>query len=345
MAAVIATAIISLATEPITAEQLVRNKRGLSDFFKRFWSIRKKINPMPYQPQSSIYPSSLNQDYLLSQASNYYPIYQPSSQYGPQYGPQFFSESAPVGQANQIDYQEYPLRQVANNYYPSASSQYQQQPEYQRGNLQEMNGYQNSQTIQPDESVQKASYYYPNQGQIGTSPYTFHANPSQANTFNSKPYGNQPGTLDVHQVLDQFIRSAGLSPQGDHENANKDRAYNEDKALSVKKLYSYPFYFSSSGDRPYTIRRQSFDEGNYVDEQPTSKVTVKRVSKPVSAAKIDSVSKKQTQPVQTLTDNDSVAAVLLDDESSFIAKNAAALQDFLANKPSQNNSSDAQADN
>lgn len=309
----------------------------------------------------------MNQDYMMSQASNYYPIYQlsqPSNQYGPQYSPQFFSESAPIGQANQIDYQEYPLRQGTNNYYP-VSNQYSQQSEYQQGN-----GHQN---IQPDESIQKPSYYYPKKGgQIGTSPYTFHANPSQANAFNSKPYGNQPGTLDVHQVLDQFIRSAGLSPHGDHENANKDRAYNEDQALSVKKLYSYPFYFSSSGDRPHTIRwvdfffkkqinkfdqsihlnhslsRQSIDEANYIDEQPMPKVIAQRVNKPTSAAKIELpvMNGKQEQPIQTQTiaDNDStVAAVLLDDENSFIAKNAAALQEFLANKPSsKNNNNDAQ---
>ncbi|KAH7645094.1 uncharacterized protein LOC124492727 [Dermatophagoides farinae] len=346
MATLIAVAIITLTTDHISADQFVRNKRGLSDFFKRFWNIRKKVNYMPYQQQSSIYPNSMNQDYVLPQASNYYPIYQLSqsgNQYG-QYEPQMYGESSSVNNANQIDYQEYPLRQPTNNYYPSSSNQYQHQhqPDYQRGNPNN-NGYQNSQAIQPDESVQKASYYYPNQGgQIGTSPYTFHANPSQANTFNSKPYGNQPGTLDVHQVLDQFIRSAGLSPHGDHENANKDRAYNDDQALSVKKLYSYPFYFSSSGDRPYTIRRQSMDE----DEQPMD--TVQRVvSKP--AVKMEPVSSKKNQAVQTLTVNDVMADIVLDDERSFIAKNAAALQDFLANKRTPQNTStstsDAKADN
>ena len=79
-------------------------------------------------------------------------------------------------------------------------------------------------------------------------------------------------------------------------------------------------------------------------------ITPQRVNKPTSAAKIELpvMNGKQAQPIQTQTiaDNDStVAAVLLDDENSFIAKNAAALQEFLANKPSsKNNNNDAQTD-
>lgn len=44
MATLIAVAIITLTTDHISADQFVRNKRGLSDFFKRFWNIRKKVN-------------------------------------------------------------------------------------------------------------------------------------------------------------------------------------------------------------------------------------------------------------------------------------------------------------
>lgn len=82
------------------------------------------------------------------------------------------------------------------------------------------------------------------------------------------------------------------------------------------------------------------------DEQPMD--TVQRVvSKP--AVKMEPVSSKKNQAVQTLTVNDVMADIVLDDERSFIAKNAAALQDFLANKRTPQNTStstsDAKADN
>lgn len=80
-----------------------------------------------------------------------------------------------------------------------------------------------------------------------------YAYPSAGDQFASRPYSSNPGTLDVHQVLDQFIRSAGLSPQGDHGAVKGDQHYDGSDlkpALSVKKLISYPFYFSSSGDKP-----------------------------------------------------------------------------------------------
>ena len=92
---------------------------------------------------------------------------------------------------------------------------------------------------------QNSGYYGQASQQYGTS-----VNPAQANTFHSQPYGSNAGTIDVHQVLDQFIRSAGLSPQGDHENAKGDQSYAESETKPVftfKKLYSYPFYMSSSG--------------------------------------------------------------------------------------------------
>ncbi|KAI2802036.1 hypothetical protein BLOT_010228 [Blomia tropicalis] len=92
----------------------------------------------------------------------------------------------------------------------------------------------------------------------------------QRNYFQAKPYGQSPGTIDVHQVLDQFIRSAGLSPQGDHDSV-KSGMYGAESnlkpAVSIKKLISYPFYFSSSGDKPtsygHSIRRQSNDDVLY----------------------------------------------------------------------------------
>lgn len=77
--------------------------------------------------------------------------------------------------------------------------------------------------------------------------------------FSARPVDySGSATIDVHKVLDSFIRSAGLSPQGDHENVKKvsgvgNLAYAASglkPVLSVKKLISYPFYFSSSGDKP-----------------------------------------------------------------------------------------------
>ena len=46
MAIVVTIVIILLITNSIQAQQFIRNKRGLSDFFKRFWNIRKKVNPV-----------------------------------------------------------------------------------------------------------------------------------------------------------------------------------------------------------------------------------------------------------------------------------------------------------
>lgn len=65
----------------------------------------------------------------------------------------------------------------------------------------------------------------------------------------SSAYGpgyNANGNLDLHQVLDQFVRSAGLSPQGDHEaQASTIQSKGDSPVFSFKKLYSFPFYLSS----------------------------------------------------------------------------------------------------
>ncbi|UXI22231.1 runt-like protein [Sarcoptes scabiei] len=204
-------------------------------------------------------------------------------------------------------------------------------------------------TAQSDESVSKPSYYYPTlssqQSQvqyqyspemIGTSPYTFHENPSQMNTFKSRPYGSNPGTLDVHKVLDQFIRSAGLSPKGDHDNVYNGNS--DEKALSVKKLYTYPFYFSSSGDRPTSIRRHSNDEydadkqqfypeialGNSIPSSSNSLKSNQNSWQKSSKIKMDYI----TKPMKVAPENGN------EDETIFIARNAAALQDFLNAKKS-----------
>lgn len=68
-------------------------------------------------------------------------------------------------------------------------------------------------------------------------------------TYTAQNYGQSPNTIDVHQVLDQFIRSAGLSPQGDHE-AQASHASSFAKAGTTpvfvfKKLFSFPFYLSA----------------------------------------------------------------------------------------------------
>ena len=68
-------------------------------------------------------------------------------------------------------------------------------------------------------------------------------------TYTAQDYGQSPNTIDVHKVLDQFIRSAGLSPQGDHE-AQASHASSFAKAGTTpvfvfKKLFSFPFYLSA----------------------------------------------------------------------------------------------------
>jgi hypothetical protein len=76
-------------------------------------------------------------------------------------------------------------------------------------------------------------------------------------TFTPQSYGSSPGTMDFNQVLDQFVRSAGLSPQGDHEAQSlqsKGDSFAQSETspvFSFKKLYSFPFYLSTdqnSGD-------------------------------------------------------------------------------------------------
>lgn len=129
-----------------------------------------------------------------------------------------------------------------------------QQQQYQEQGQDPSVQYQNAAgAVQPDESIQRPNYVYsqaPNQ--YPSSNYRPQT-PSQSQTFASRPYGPGPGSIDVHQVLDQFIRSAGLSPQGDHDSVRGDNSFAESQTkpvFSLKKLYSYPFYMSASGDKP-----------------------------------------------------------------------------------------------
>jgi len=58
-------------------------------------------------------------------------------------------------------------------------------------------------------------------------------------------------SLDIHQVLDELIRSAGLSPQGDHSpqalqsKGDSFAKSGTSRVFSFKKLYSFPFYLSN----------------------------------------------------------------------------------------------------
>lgn len=75
-------------------------------------------------------------------------------------------------------------------------------------------------------------------------------------TFTPQSYGSSPGTIDPYQVLDQFVRSAGLNPQGDHEAQSlqsKGDSFAQSgtsPVFSFKKLYSFPFYMSTDPNVP-----------------------------------------------------------------------------------------------
>jgi len=150
---------------------------------------------------------------------------------------------------NQESYQQ-SQQGVANQ----QSGQYQGQSQYTSGQDMMSPHQQSSQqqsadaqdSVVPDQNGQGGNYMEE------SAPHPVYGRPqayqSDPNQFHGRPYGNSPGTIDVHQVLDSFIRQAGLSPQGDHDNAV---AGSEVKPVfSVKKLYSYPFYLSASGNKP-----------------------------------------------------------------------------------------------
>lgn len=209
-----------------------------SNFYPSLFQLSQAIGEQAYPGYYQAAAAAVQQAVQNSQQSS------PSS--SSHLNPQQYSQIYSEGNGNS-ESMEHPSGYSQSTSQSQQNSYYYPRPQQQAQQSQSYPSYSGPQT---DES--KSNYYYSantmHNGPIGTSPYTFHSNPSAANTFKSRPYGNNPGTIDVHQVLDQFIRSTGLSPHGDHDSTNK--GYTDDKALSVKKLYSYPFYFSSSGDKP-----------------------------------------------------------------------------------------------
>ncbi|KAH9395435.1 hypothetical protein TYRP_020754 [Tyrophagus putrescentiae] len=165
--------------------------------------------------------------------------------------------------------------------------------------------------------------------------------------------GSNPGTLDVHQVLDQFIRSAGLSPQGDHEAVKGDQHYADGAdlkpALSVKKLISYPFYFSSSGDKPtsygQSIRRHSQDETIFKSALNQNLLASQKMEQPAnSESKMEPSSSSSSSSSSSASSPSSYSQAAVsssDEESQFIAKHAQALQEFLSKPPNTQSSSAA----
>ena len=102
-------------------------------------------------------------------------------------------------------------------------------------------------------SSQFVPSYYPNPQSLGNE---YQSTNNGQNTafgpqapYTAQNYGQSPNTIDVHQVLDQFIRSAGLSPQGDHESeaahSNSFAKAGTSPVLVFKKLFSFPFYVST----------------------------------------------------------------------------------------------------
>ena len=97
----------------------------------------------------------------------------------------------------------------------------------------------------PSPQFQSTGNEYPMASASNTE-YTAYGPQSQ---YNAQSYGQSPNTIDVHQVLDQFIRSAGLSPQGDHEaeaaHSSSFAKAGTSPVLVFKKLFSFPFYVST----------------------------------------------------------------------------------------------------
>lgn len=107
----------------------------------------------------------------------------------------------------------------------------------------------NKEIHQEQESRYRAPSIYSNN--YGQNVPTQDSNVAQANTFNARPYGPAPDTIDPHKVLDNFLISNGLSPDGHHDSIKSGGKYNDGlkNVLSVKKLVSIPFYLSTSGDK------------------------------------------------------------------------------------------------
>lgn len=101
---------------------------------------------------------------------------------------------------------------------------------------------------------------------------TYAANPS---SYSGDSSG---GNLDFHAILDQFVRSAGLTPAGDQDTAASTiQAKGDTPVFSFKKLYSFPFYLSTdnSAQEGYNlqipfmrkhIRRMSNDKLQYLKQ-------------------------------------------------------------------------------
>lgn len=92
----------------------------------------------------------------------------------------------------------------------------------------------------------------------------------------SGPGSGNPANLDFHAVLDQFVRSAGLSPTGDHEPAASTiQSKGDTPVFSFKKLYSFPFYLSTDqqpADQGFNLQipymrkhiRRALHEGSFI---------------------------------------------------------------------------------
>lgn len=150
-------------------------------------------------------------------------------------------------------------QQAASSYYPSyAPAMFIPQP----GAMNGMTG-QMGQMAYPSYSPYGQASSMGSPATSASSPYASYAPPG------SMP---QSGSPDFHSVLDSFVRSTGLAPQGslppDQEAAASTLSQpGVTPAFSWKRLYSFPFYFSTdsagSGSRiniPYMkqhIRRMS----------------------------------------------------------------------------------------
>ena len=84
-------------------------------------------------------------------------------------------------------------------------------------------------------------------------------------------YASNGQNVDFHKVLDNFVRSAGLNPNGDHDVAASSNVEQKDTTpvFSFKKLYSFPFYLNAG--------EPNSNEGSYFTI-PYMRKHIKRVS-------------------------------------------------------------------
>lgn len=86
-----------------------------------------------------------------------------------------------------------------------------------------------------------ASYSYPSFAYPAPTPVAAASGPYPS-------FAPASGSPDFHAVLDSFVRSAGLSPTGAHDQeaaASSIQAKGDTPVFSFKKLYSFPFYLTS----------------------------------------------------------------------------------------------------